>query len=76
MDTYNLKVRTNNRNDTLIGINPIAYMGIANPLQSEEALFDDVNKKLVNTVVSIVDDEARIKEEQLDDLTALALPAI
>lgn len=71
MDTYNLKVRTNNRNDTILEINPMSYMGIANPLQSEEALFDDVNKKLVNTVVSIVDDEARIKEEQLDDLTVL-----
>lgn len=71
MDIYNLKVRTNNRNDTALGINPITYMGITNLLQVEESLFDDVNKKLINTVVSIVDDDVRIKKDQLDELTAL-----
>ena len=72
MDTYNLKSRTNNRNNTIWnGINPMVYMGLANPVSIEESLFDTTNKKLVDTVISIVDDEVRIKEEQLNDMTEL-----
>ena len=72
MNTHSLKTRTNLRNDTIWNdINPIAYMGIINPLFSEESLFDDTNKRLVDTVVSVVDDEVRIKEEQLNDSSEL-----
>jgi len=72
MDTYNLKARTNNRNNTIWnGINPMVYMGLTNPVSVEESLFDDTNKKLVDTVISIADDDIRIKEEQLNDMTEL-----
>ena len=68
MDTYDLKARTNNRSDTIWdGINPVGYMGITNPVSSEEDLFDNTNKRAVDTIVSIVDDDIRIKEEQLND---------
>jgi len=77
MDTYNLKTRTNLRNDTIWnGINPIVYMGLINSVSIEESLFDNTNKKLVNTVVSIVDDDIRIKEEQLNDSSELEVAKI
>jgi len=46
-------------------------MGIVNPVSSEEDLFDNTNKRAVDTIVSIVDDDIRIKEEQLNDTIVL-----
>lgn len=72
MYTCDLKTRTKSRNGTIWGgINPIAYMGIANPLSDAERLFDNTNNNLVDTVISIADDSMRIKEDQLNELAGL-----
>lgn len=62
MDTFNLKARTKDRS-CWKALSPIEYMGIQGSI--DETTLDNVNKNLVQTLVDIVDDEFRIKEEQL-----------
>ena len=62
MDTFNLKIRTKARG-CWKALSPVAYMGIQDSI--DETTLDNVNKNLVQTLVDIVDDEFRIKEEQL-----------
>lgn len=62
MDLYDLKVRTKAR-ESWKEISPIPYMGISDSI--DETSLDLMNRNLIQTVVDIVDDEFRIKEEQL-----------
>ena len=62
MDTYDLKARTKDRSCWKT-LSPIVYMGIQDSI--DETTLDNINKNLVQTLVDIVDDEFRIKEEQL-----------
>ena len=62
MDTFDLKARTKDRGYWK-ALSPVAYMGIQDSI--DETTLDNVNKNLVQTLVDIVDDEFRIKEEQL-----------
>jgi hypothetical protein len=62
MDTFDLKARTKARS-CWKALSPIAYTGIQSSI--DETSLDEINRNLVQTMVGIVDDEYRIKEEQL-----------
>jgi hypothetical protein len=61
------KERTKQRAEAVwTDLNPASCMGLDNPVAEIETLIDSVNVDSVNTATSIVDDDIRIKEEQLD----------
>lgn len=52
------------------------YMGVPNPLISDEAVLDNLGKSLIGGSITIVDDDIRIKEEQRDALIQLGYDTI
>jgi hypothetical protein len=72
MDTYELKERTKQRAEAVwTDLNPASCMGLDNPVAEIETLIDSVNTDSANTATSIIDDDIRIKEEQLDSTVQL-----
>lgn len=73
MDTSKLKQRTLARSvATWSTMNPISCMGILNPADSEETISNELNVTNITNVINIVDDDIRIKEEQLNDSVELS----
>jgi len=50
---------------------PLEYMGIANPLNNNEIIADDLGKAMVINPVVVTDDAFRIKTEQRDSIIKL-----